>query len=117
MYVLLIAVCPFVLFSLGDCVVFSSSIYEFVLPLWYPQTFLMHNVQDYDSILSTITLLTMLNVWVGNLLTCGQHLSLPPVFSWVRVTRSLVLYVCFVDRCLSFSSFSLGHCIICSSSI
>ena len=25
-----------------------------------------------------------------------------PVFSWVRVTRSLVLYVCFVDRSLSF---------------
>jgi hypothetical protein len=25
-----------------------------------------------------------------------------PVFSGVRVTRSLVLYVCFVDRCLSF---------------
>ena len=25
----------------------------------------------------------------------------PPVFSEVRVTRSLVLYVCFVDRCLS----------------
>ena len=26
----------------------------------------------------------------------------PPVFSGVRVTRSLVLCVCFVDRCLSF---------------
>ena len=25
-----------------------------------------------------------------------------PCFSGVRVTRSLVLYVCFVDRCLSF---------------
>ena len=25
-----------------------------------------------------------------------------PVFSGVRVTRSLVLCVCFVDRCLSF---------------
>jgi hypothetical protein len=23
-------------------------------------------------------------------------------FSWIRVTRSLVLCVCFVDRCLSF---------------
>ena len=29
-------------------------------------------------------------------------LSAPPVFSGVRVTRSLVLYACFVDRCLSF---------------
>jgi hypothetical protein len=28
-------------------------------------------------------------------------------FSGVRVTRSLVLYVCFVDRCLSFCTFFL----------
>jgi hypothetical protein len=34
-----------------------------------------------------------------------EHLSSPPVFSGVRVTRSLVLYVCFVDSCLSFSTF------------
>ena len=30
------------------------------------------------------------------------HLSSPPAFSGVRVTRSLALYVCFVDLCLSF---------------
>jgi hypothetical protein len=30
--------------------------------------------------------------------TLPEHLSSPPVFSRVRVTRSLVLYVCFVDR-------------------
>jgi len=35
-------------------------------------------------------------------LTLLEHLSSPPVFSGVRVTRSLVLSVCFVDRCLSF---------------
>ena len=40
-----------------------------------------------------------------------------PVFSGVRVTRSLVLCVCFVDRCLSFCTFSFGHCDVCSSSI
>jgi hypothetical protein len=39
------------------------------------------------------------------LLTLPQHLSSPPVFSGVRVTRSLILYVCFVDRCLSFCVF------------
>jgi hypothetical protein len=49
--------------------------------------------------------------------TLPQHLSSPPVFSGVRVTRSLVLYVCFVDRCLSFCTFSFGHCVVCSSSI
>jgi hypothetical protein len=40
-----------------------------------------------------------------------------PVFSGVHVTRSLVLYVYFVDRCLSFCTFSFGHCVVCSSSI
>ena len=51
------------------------------------------------------------------LLTLSEHLSSPPVFSGVRVTRSLVLYVCFVDRCLSFCTFSFGHCVVYSSSI
>ena len=36
------------------------------------------------------------------LLTLPKHLSSPPIFGGVRVTRSLVLYVCFVDYCLSF---------------
>jgi hypothetical protein len=36
-------------------------------------------------------------------------------FSRVYVTRSLVLCVCFVDRCLSFCAFSFGHCAVCSS--
>ena len=51
------------------------------------------------------------------LLTLSDHMSSPPVFSGVRVARSLVLCVCFVDRCLSFCPFSLGHCVVCSSSI
>jgi hypothetical protein len=49
--------------------------------------------------------------------TLPEHLSSPPVFSGVRVTRSLVLYVWFVNRCLSFCTFSFGHCVLCSSSI
>ena len=36
------------------------------------------------------------------LLTLPGHPSSPPVVSWVRVTRSLVLCVCFVNRCLFF---------------
>ena len=50
------------------------------------------------------------------LITLPDHLSSPPVFSGVRVTRSLALCVCFVDRCLSFSTFSFDHCVVCSSS-
>ena len=34
----------------------------------------------------------------------------PPVFIVVRVTRSLVLCVCFVDRCLTFWSIFLSLC-------
>jgi len=51
------------------------------------------------------------------LLTLPEHVSSPPVFSGVRVTQSLVLCVCLVDRCLSFCTFSFGHCVVCSSSI
>jgi ribosomal protein S26 len=39
------------------------------------------------------------------LLTLPEDMSSPPVFSVVRVTRSLVLCVCFADRCLSFCTF------------
>ena len=49
------------------------------------------------------------------LLTLPEHLSSRPVFSGVRITRSLVLYVCFVDRCLSLCPFSFGHCVVFSS--
>ena len=42
-----------------------------------------------------------------------KHLSSPLVFSGVRVTRSLLLSVCFVDRCLSFCTFSFGNCVVC----
>ena len=39
------------------------------------------------------------------LLTLPEHLRSSPIFSGVHVTRSLILYVCFVDRCLSFCTF------------
>ena len=51
------------------------------------------------------------------LLTLPEHLSSSPIFSGVRVTRSLILYVCFVDHCLSLCTFSFGHRVVCSSSI
>ena len=51
------------------------------------------------------------------LLALPEHMSSPPVFSGVHVIRSLVLYICFVDRSLSFCTFSFGHCVVCSSSI
>jgi hypothetical protein len=44
------------------------------------------------------------------MLTPPEHMSLPPVFNGVRVSQSLVLCVCFVDRYLSFCTVSFGHC-------
>ena len=41
------------------------------------------------------------------LLILPEHLGSLPVFSEVCVTRSLVLCLCFVDRCLSFRTFLL----------
>ena len=47
--------------------------------------------------------------------TLPEHMNSPPCFSGVRVTWSLVSCLCFVDRCLSFFTFSFGHCVVCSS--
>ena len=64
---------------------------------------------------------TRLTRWVSlveqELLTLPDHLSSPSAFSGVRITWSLVLYVCFVNRCLSVCTFSYGHCVVSSSSI
>ena len=51
------------------------------------------------------------------LLRLPEHLSSPPNLSGVRFTRSLVSYVCFVDRCLSFYTFSFDHYVVCFSLI
>jgi len=47
-------------------------------------------------------------------LTLLEHLSSHTVVRGVCVTRSLVLCVCVVDRCLSFCTFSFCHGVVCS---
>jgi hypothetical protein len=42
----------------------------------------------------------------------GQELLTLSEHRGVRVTRSSVLCVCFIDRCLSFCTFSFGHCVL-----
>jgi hypothetical protein len=51
------------------------------------------------------------------LLTLPKHLISLPVVSGFRVTRFLVLCVCFAYRRLCFCTFSFGHCVVNSSSI
>ena len=49
----------------------------------------------------------------GTAYPSGAH-EFTLVFSGIRVNRYLVLYACFVDRCLSFCPFPFGHCVVCS---
>ena len=56
--------------------------------------------------------------------TSGAGTAYPPgaaeftsCFSGVRVTRSLVLCVCFAVCSLSFCMISFGHWVVCSSPI
>ena len=52
------------------------------------------------------------------LLTLPEHLSSPPGFQWGSCYSIFsFIYICFIDRCLSFCTFSFGHCVVCSSSI
>ena len=44
--------------------------------------------------------------------TLPEHPSPLPVISEIPVTRSLVLCVCFVNRCLFFCTFSFCHCVM-----
>jgi len=49
----------------------------------------------------------------NNVVILEKIMSSSTVFSGgVRATRSLVLYVCLVDGCLSFCTFSFDHCVV-----
>jgi hypothetical protein len=60
-----------------------------------------------------VYLCVWLRIVEQELLTLPEHLSSPSVFSEVRATRSLVLCICFLDRCLSICPFYFGHCVVC----
>jgi len=80
---------------------------------------LNHNILGYTLlyVYNLFYLLIRVPLVEQELFNLPEHLSSPPVFGGVRVTRSLVLCVCFVDRCLSFCPFSFAHCVVGSSSI
>ena len=54
-------------------------------------------------------------VFFANILL--ETIGLVPRKSVFFYSIYIVLYVCFVDRCLSFCIVSFGHCVVCSSSI
>ena len=95
-------------------------------PSWYdrnlqlqslalPQCFLQRTITSRNNKVSHLQGLSRPELVEQELLTLPEHLSSPLVFSEVRSTRSLVLCVYFVDRCLPFCTFSFGHCIVCPS--
>jgi hypothetical protein len=67
---------------------------------------LMINIYIYILLIGVCLILTNMII-EQELLSLPEYLSSPPFFSVVHVTGSLVICVCFVDRCLSFCPLSL----------
>jgi hypothetical protein len=77
---------------------------------------------NHDCTFNTHKVVTMLVSYFNfhslqNRNTLPEHLSSSRFFCGIHVTRSFVLSVCFVDRCLSLCPFSFGICVVCYSSI
>jgi len=75
----------------------------FAIMFWFKVQYCV-TIMSYDGLVTGFVT-RRVSIVKRELLTLPEHLSSPPVFSGVRVTRSLVLHVCFVDRCLSFCTF------------
>ena len=70
----------------------------------------------------SLSCLAVNNVRIYILSRYEIHKHLPVIqckkkYETVRVTQFLVVYVCFVDRCLSSCTFSVDHCVVYSPSI
>ena len=60
-------------------------------------------VYNYPSVVNNKNIVTLqVSLVEQELCTLPEHMSSPPVFNGVRVARSLVLCVCFVDHMLLF---------------
>ena len=94
-------------FSFDCLIVYTSLILEILSQCTFPRSWL---------ITGFVTRLTRRVPLVKQELPIPpEHLSSPLDFSGVRITRSLVLSVCFVDNSLSFCTFSFGHFVVCPS--
>ena len=108
-------VCPFVFFFLPlYCIffdlrllitLFGISNILFIYPLFVLYTFFLHHY-----------LRLVIQRYKITLIPSGEP-EFTPDFSGIRVARSLLFCVIFVDSCLSFCPFSFGHCVVCPSSI
>ena len=81
-----------------------------VIRSWRPIFLILNSTLDYIR----FNPWSMQTNYFVNLRTHPEHMSSPPVFSGVRVARTLVLCVCFVDCCLSLCTFYLDNCLVLS---
>ena len=116
MYVLYIVVCPFVLFLLAIVLsvllLFMASDYSFGIFKLFLLLF-----SCICMFCTSLFVLLYFFFWPLFCLSFYLWLLITPLVSSNFSCYSLVLYVCFVHRCLSFCTFSFGHCFVCSSSI
>ena len=84
-------------------------IFNYVVFLWFFWEGVLYWLMDWLALNAN----SWSNSWTNHRLISSTKRS---VFSGVRVTRSLVVYAYFVDRWLSFCTFSFGHCVVCPSS-
>ena len=96
---------------------------QLLLQVWNIMTSLLvydQLLQVWDIMTSLLVYDQLLQVWdiMTSLLVYDQ--LLPKIYKYTlvfHVTWSLVWCVCLVDHCLSFCTFSFGHCLVCSSLI
>ena len=107
----------FCTFSIGRCVVCFSSIYGFLLPLWYLQTLLVLLYFFYWSLccLFFFDIRILIAPLVSSNSSCPFVLFLLVVVLsvFLRYTDSFGIFKLF----LSFCTFSIGRCVVCFSSI
>ena len=94
----------FCIFVFYFAIVFYPSYCWLWLSLWYIPTF---HIMSNKATAETSVFLNGVFYEVLYYTSTHSHLR----------SRSIVLRVCFVDRCLSFCTFSFGYCVVCSSSI
>jgi hypothetical protein len=104
MYVLSIVVCPFVLFSFGHCVVCSSSIYGFWLPLWhlwnFPNSFVL-------SLIVICLAYSMKGEWISVTYLLTNHFKNPSLIFYEHICN-------WFHQCTSVYYFSYAMGKVCN---
>ena len=92
----------------------------FVFPIFWLWAYLMNVIPETSREHNTNQIFTFLFLTMASdilFLTMASATSWKVILWCVISCYSIfVVYVCFVDRCLYFCTFSFGHCVVCSDS-